>query len=188
METREATTGGVIMLGNHVIKHWSSTQALIALSPGEAEHCGCVRAGSHALGLRSMLAPLGVTGKRLRIKTDASLAKSLASRRGLGAIRQMNMKQLWLQDKVNKGETEILKIMGIINKADALTKPNDEGSIKQHLQCTSQEITTGRLEFKARLTQVNPLERSCGDNLEQEYFQILLNKSSSACLNRVSSL
>ena len=69
------------MFGEHVIKHWSSTQTLILLSSGEAEYYGCVRAGSHGLGIKSMLADLGVKEKRLRIKTDASVAKSLASRR-----------------------------------------------------------------------------------------------------------
>lgn len=63
LETRKSTSGGVIMFGNHVLKHWSSTQSLISLSSGEAEYDGCVRAGSHALGLRSMLSDLGVTGK-----------------------------------------------------------------------------------------------------------------------------
>ena len=51
-----------------------------------------------------MLGDLGVKGKRLRIKTDASVAKSLASQRGLGGIRHIEVNQLWLQEKVNKGE------------------------------------------------------------------------------------
>ena len=34
--TRKSTSGGVIMLGGHLIKSWSSTQAIIALSSGEA--------------------------------------------------------------------------------------------------------------------------------------------------------
>jgi len=79
LETCKSTTGGVIMLGSHIIKHWSSTQPIISLSSGEAEYYGCFRAGSHALGLRSMMNDLGVHEKRLRIKTDASVAVSLAA-------------------------------------------------------------------------------------------------------------
>lgn len=52
-----------------------------------------MRARSHALGLRGMLSDLGVTAKRLRLKTDASVAKSLASRRDLGGIRHIEMNQ-----------------------------------------------------------------------------------------------
>jgi len=144
LERCKYTNGGVIVCGSHVIKHWSGTQALSALSSGEAEFYGCVRVGSHGLGLKSILSDLGVTGKRLRINTDAVVAKSLASRRGIGGIRHIEVNQLWLQDKVNNGEIEIEKIMGIINRADALTTPKDGSSTQQHLGWTSQEITRGR--------------------------------------------
>jgi len=46
LETRKSTTGGVIMLGNHLLKHWSSTQTIISLFSGEPAYYGCVRAGS----------------------------------------------------------------------------------------------------------------------------------------------
>lgn len=36
-ETCKSATGGVIMLGSHVINHWPSTQSIISLSSGEAE-------------------------------------------------------------------------------------------------------------------------------------------------------
>ena len=44
--TRKSSTGGVVKLGNHVIKTWSNTQSIIALSSGEAEFYGMVKAGS----------------------------------------------------------------------------------------------------------------------------------------------
>ena len=88
------------MFGNHVVKHWSSIQKLISLSSGEAEYEGCVRAASHGLGVKSMLADLGVTGKRFRMKTDACVAKSLAASWGLGGMKHIEVNQLWLQEKV----------------------------------------------------------------------------------------
>lgn len=98
VETRKSTTGGVIMLGNHILKHWSSTQTIISLSLGEVEYYGCMRAGAHALGFRSMMNDSGVDEQRLRIKTDASVAKSLASRRGLGGS-DIEVNQLWFGGK-----------------------------------------------------------------------------------------
>lgn len=50
---------------------------------------------------------LGVSERRLRIETDASVTPSLASRSGVVGIRHV----------------EIEKVKGIINRADALTKP-----------------------------------------------------------------
>ena len=68
--TRKSTSGGIITFGNHVIKSWSVTQSVIALSSGEAEYYGMVRGGSIELGMKSMLKELGVD-TRVRIKTDA---------------------------------------------------------------------------------------------------------------------
>ena len=60
LRTRRSTNGGLIAIGTHIVKHWSSTQATIALSSGEAEYYGMVKGASVALGIRSMLADLGV--------------------------------------------------------------------------------------------------------------------------------
>ena len=44
LRTRKSTSGGCIMLGSHLTKAWSATQASLALSSGEAEFYGLVRA------------------------------------------------------------------------------------------------------------------------------------------------
>ena len=36
--TRKSTSGGCIMIGQHLIKAWPSTQTSLALSSGEAEY------------------------------------------------------------------------------------------------------------------------------------------------------
>ena len=40
--TRKSTSAGVVLFGGHAVKSWSSTQAVIALSSGEAEYYGLV--------------------------------------------------------------------------------------------------------------------------------------------------
>ena len=90
-----------------------------------------------------MLADLGVEVK-IRLRTDASAAKGIASRRGLGKIRHLEVHQLWLQEKVNKGEIEVMKVKGEGNLADALTKPLDGKATKDHIWLTNQEIKIGR--------------------------------------------
>ena len=46
--TRRSTSGGLIMLGNHMIKFWSSSQPVIALSSGEAEFYALVKSATQA--------------------------------------------------------------------------------------------------------------------------------------------
>ena len=160
------------MFGNHAIKHWASTQSLISISSREAEYYGCVRAASHGLGIKSMLGDLGVEGKRLRVKTDASVAKSLASRRGLGGIRHIEVNQLWLQEQVNDGTIEIEKVKGEINRADVLTKFKDGESLKRQLDWTSQLINTGRHHLALKLSKGDPLDNALGNDPDEEEDQL----------------
>lgn len=140
---RRSTNGGVIILGRHMIKCWSSTQATVALSSGEAEYYGMVKGCSTAIGAKSMLADLGVDVK-IRLRTDVSAAKGIASRRGLGKLRHLEVHQLWLQDIVNKVEIEVMKARGEGNLSDARTKPLDGTATKDHMWLTNQEIKIGR--------------------------------------------
>jgi len=142
-KTRKSTSGGVLRLGEHLVKGWSQTQAIIALSSGEAEYYGLVRGSSEALGLRSVLGDLGVDVK-VRVKTDASAAKGIATRRGLGKVRHIEVHQLWLQEKVTAGEIEVIKVPRAENRADALTHPVDPAEVNLHLELTVQVLETGR--------------------------------------------
>ena len=149
------------MFGQHPIKHWSTSQAVIALSSGEAEYYGCVKAGSVAIGIKSMLKDMGVTKDRIRIKTDASVAKSLAARRGLGGIKHIEVNQLWLQEKVNNGQIESEKVRTDVNLADALTKFKEQASIVYHLKETHQDQRSGRHEIMPALSKkVGPNDTS----------------------------
>ena len=132
-----------MILGSHIIKSWSTTQAVIALSSGEAEYYGMVKGASMAMGVQSVLGDLGYEVK-IRIRTDASAAKGIASRRGLGKVRHIEVSQLWLQEKVATGAIEVMKVKGEGNLADALTKALDGPGVKKHLDLTRQQVMSGR--------------------------------------------
>ena len=90
-----------------------------------------------------MLADMGIKVE-IRIRTDASAAKGIASRRGLGKIRHIEVHQLWFQEKDSRGEIQVMKVKGEGNLADALTKPLDGPGVQKHLGLTGQEIKLGR--------------------------------------------
>ena len=110
------------------------------------------------MGIKSMLGDLGVTGKRLRVKTDASVAKCLASRRGLGGTRHIEGNQLWLQEKINNGTMEIERVKGEINRADVLTKFKDGESLKIQPTWTIQLPAIGRHDLAPKLSVADPLD------------------------------
>ena len=131
--TGKSTSGGVLKLGDQLLKTWSITQGIIALSSGEAEYYGLVKGSSVALGIKSLLEDLGVETKIL-VNTDASAAKGIASRRGLGKVRHTRVQQVWLQERVNSGEVKIRKVPGRTNMADAFTKALEPGELEFHMK------------------------------------------------------
>ena len=118
---RKSTSGGAIQLGHHLLKTWASTQQVIALSSGEAELYSIIKGSTQALGMKSLLQDLQ-HGCRLRIFTDSTSGKAIASRRGLGRVRHIDVSELWIQSKVRDGSLELIKLNNKFNSADAFTK------------------------------------------------------------------
>jgi len=91
-----------------------------------------VRAASEALGMQSLMRDMGWDAK-IRLLVDSSAAKSIASRTGLGKLRHLEIKFLWLQEAVRKKKVVLSKVRGDINPADVLTKPKSLDDMKQLL-------------------------------------------------------
>lgn len=123
-KTRRSTTGGVIKVGQHVLRTWSATQPTIATSSGEAELIAMADGASRGLGLRAAMDEMGVKTRLslVQLFTDSSVAKSFVSTRGLGKMRHLEVKLLWLQECVRRGKLLVGKVSGSANVADALTK------------------------------------------------------------------
>ena len=81
-----------------------------------------VEGAPRGLGLRSMLGELGVVTGAVELLADSSAAKSFVSRRGLGKMRHVDVKFLWLQESVILGNVRVIKVHGECNPADLLTK------------------------------------------------------------------
>ena len=109
------------MIGSHCFRSWSRTQAIIALSSGEAEYYGCVKACSVALGAQALYRDMGVTVK-ITVLTDAEAAKGIISRSGLGQVRHLSVYLLWAQERVRNGDLAIGRVKGTANPADLCTK------------------------------------------------------------------
>jgi len=142
-ETRKSTSGGVIMHGRHIVKHWSSTQNVIALSSGEAEYYAIVKGASQGLGVKGLMHDMGESVK-ITVKTDASAAKGIASRRGLGKIKHIELSQLWVQEKMVRREIDIRKVGTHENLADALTKHVGREIVERHCSGVDCEIRNDR--------------------------------------------
>ena len=166
LKTRKSTQGGVVMVGNHCIKSWSSTQAIIATSSGEAEYYGIVKASSTGLGIKSMMQDLGIH-MSLEVLTDATAAKSMASRKGLGrAARHVEVHYLWVQERVCRGDIIMSKVPGEQNPADLLTKYLDASTIQKYMNIFGMEYREGRSDIAPSLSSIFRFDASALHGLQ----------------------
>ena len=103
------------------MKTWATTQTVVALSSGEAEYYGVAKGLCEALGIKGIAKDMGLD-LTIELHTDSSAAKGIATRKGLGKVKHLETRTLWVQDKVDAGVVAIKKISGNDNPADLLTK------------------------------------------------------------------
>ncbi len=88
--------------------------------------------GGHELGMDVLCRDLGLKVS-LRISTDPSAAKRIGSRKGVGKVRHLDVRELWLRERVSRGDTVLRKVPGVENLADILTKHVPRSCLDKHL-------------------------------------------------------
>jgi len=142
--TRRSTNGGMAMLGGHLLKSWSTTQTVVALSSGEAEYYGVAKGACEGIGIAGIIEDL--TGIRMKIEmaTDSSAAKGIAHRKGVGKVKHLETRTLWVQDQIARGRIKLSKIDGNFNPADLMTKYLSGPRITQLVQLLPLRFKQGR--------------------------------------------
>jgi hypothetical protein len=158
MRTRKSTSGGAATLYGVAVKTWASTQSTLAQSSGEAEFNAAARAAAEGLGMKALMEDMGYEAEVI-VHVDSTSAKSIASRAGLGKIRHMEVRLLWIQEAVRNKRIRIWKIRGDRNPADVLTKPM---SFRE--MCANEKLST--VGFM-KLDEV-PKRKSWADMTEEE--------------------
>jgi hypothetical protein len=118
---RKSMSGGLATLGGSVLKSWANRQATVALSSGEAEFYSAAKAAVELIGVKSMMNDLGWKVK-VKLFVDATVAQAMANRQGIGKLRHLEVRFLWLQAIVKGGIMAVRKVSGHRNPADVLTK------------------------------------------------------------------
>ena len=133
------------MIGAHCIKSFAKTLPVIALSSGEAELMAIVKGTTEAMGIKALLADLGME-VRLAVRSDATAAIGIVSRLGLGKVRHLAVSDLWVQKAARSGVVEYFKIPGQLNPADLFTKALDCVTMMMHAERIGQQGISGRAQ------------------------------------------
>ena len=150
--TARSTTGGVIALGQHIVKTWSRTQKTIALSSAEAELTAMVKGTCEGLGVSSLMKDWDQK-KFLVMMGDSTAALGVIRRKGAGKLRHVNIGMLWVQEKRDGGEVEYRKVGGKENPADLMTKYLTGVMLDAHTGRLGLRFRSGRAEKSSLVTE-----------------------------------
>ena len=93
--SRKSPSGEMLTVDGVRVKHWSRTQKARGLNSGEAEYYAMVTACAVGSGMQSLAEELGWKAE-VWLWTDSSAAKAVGNRRGLGKLRHVELKWLWV--------------------------------------------------------------------------------------------
>ncbi|CAE7927136.1 RE1, partial [Symbiodinium necroappetens] len=119
--TRKSMSGYVEMFGHHMIETSCARQATVALSSGEAEYYALTR-GVAAGRMSQQIWQIVGYELPLIAKTDSTAGKGIAQRKGVGKLKHLELRELWLQSYVQDGKVQIRKEPTATNVADLGTK------------------------------------------------------------------
>ena len=117
----KSTSGGVVQWRNATLTAWSRTQQTVSLSSAEAEFYALTTGIAEGMVTKH---PLQESGHKVILMNhvDSQLAKAWASKRGLGRMKHVMLKCMFVQDVVEKKLTNLAHINTKQNKADLMSK------------------------------------------------------------------
>ena len=85
---------------------------------------------------------------------DATASKAIPSRRGVGRVRHLHTKVLWVQEAVARRELTTVKVPGVEHPADMGTKHLAQREMHECLRRAGCHVTGGRSRMAFRVAQV----------------------------------
>ena len=128
--TRRSRSGLALQWGSHCLKHSSTVQSTVSLSSGESEYYALLRASAHLLGMKSLLGDWGYEPELVAL-CDSSAARGIAARQGLGRVRHVDVRYLWLQQQVQHGRLRVESVDSKENWSDLFTKVLPESDARK---------------------------------------------------------
>ena len=127
--TRKSTTSGMVFLNGNLILSMCKTQATVALSSCESELMALTYMAAESIMISNVVKflvkiPSFTISPEFDfvVYTDSSSAKSIAQRRGVGRLKHLDIRLLWIQRFVKERFLRLKKIGTAENVADLNTK------------------------------------------------------------------
>ena len=142
------------MLGTSIVKSWSSTQKVTALSSAEAELYAIFKMATQLLSILSIARDFRLDLKG-EVYTDSTAAMGVAYRQGLGGkARHIKVQYLWIQESIRDKQFGLLKVGTELNPAEILTKHVPSEILMRHTKAMGYSPMSGRANVSSQLLHV----------------------------------
>ena len=120
--SRKSASSGCLVIDGILLYSSSRTQGLIALSSAEAEVYAAVSTCCDAIYMMRCLEFVFEQSVGIQLLIDNSAARQILMRSGVGRVRHLSVKILWLQQQVEKKAVNVAAVASSDNIADLGTK------------------------------------------------------------------
>ena len=124
-------TGWLITAGDSPLAWRSSRQTSVTLSTAEAELAASVEGALALCSLSALVQEVLEEPWDLILKTDSTSSMAIQHGSGSWRTRHLRIKAAWIAEKVERGDIKIEHCAGVVQLADALTKPLASARLEQ---------------------------------------------------------
>ena len=130
---RKSVSGAVVMVAGCRMHSHSRSTPTHALSSGESETMSVSAVLKECLLIQFNLEFVGFGRLPIQLLTDATVAKQFVHRKGVGRMKHLEVRYMWLQQHLAEGAYAIKKIPRSENMSDMLTHPPSAQDLQKFL-------------------------------------------------------
>ena len=129
--TRRSTSGGMLLYADALVLSFSRTQTTVATSSAEAELYSTGSIVCEGMLCAAILKELN-DDVLVKIHSDSTAGISAQSRLGLGKMKHVEVRYLFVQGLLRRGRMSLHKVGTLDNMSDIATKPIDQKTLERH--------------------------------------------------------
>ena len=152
---RRSTSAAVHLVNGCTVFATSKSQKVVSLPSAEAELHALVSAVADGVYIRGSLEFLCGRAVEHYALVDNTAAKQIANKKGVGKIRHLAGKVLWIQGYTSSGKVKVIRIPTNLNLSDIGTKPLSMARTKALLYCigmVEDDTAVGEAEYDEMVT------------------------------------
>ncbi|CAK0818942.1 unnamed protein product, partial [Prorocentrum cordatum] len=139
--TRKSTSSVYGFFGSHLLETQVASQPVVALSSGEAEFYAIGRGAASAIMMRQFYQQCGIEVAS-KVHSDSNAGRAIATRIGSGKVRHLQIRDLWVQERVRLGELQLGRVDTESNRSDLGTKHLDGKRVLKLLEMSNLRLLT----------------------------------------------